>query len=475
MKSCHLSKVALVLVAAFCPVSPSWAQVDTTPPVLTGFTFSPMAVNTTTSPAAVTMTAQVTDNLSGVKYAQAWFTSPFGTQGMVFSGSLISGTDLNGTWQVQMSIPANSEPGAWTVTQLAVIDNVGNLKWYYASDLHALGFPTTLQVVTTNPDTSPPVLTGFTFSPMAVNTTTSPAAVTMTAQVTDNLSGVKYAQAWFTSPSGTQGMVFSGSLISGTDLNGTWQVQMSIPANSEPGSWTVTQLAVIDNVGNLKWYYASDLHALGFPTRLIVGGDNIPPITNATPSPGPNRYGWNNTNVTINLNATDNPGGSGVKQIQFALGGAQNTGSQTVVGSAASMAISAEGTTILSYFATDNAGNQEIAKTLTVRIDKTPPIISGLPAPGCTIWPPNHKLVQVATVTAADALSGLAPGSFKVTGTSNDPTNGQVLITGGPNQFIVQLGADKDQIYTLSATASDLAGNTITKQATCTVPHDQGK
>ena len=146
-----------------------------------------------------------------------------------------------------------------------------------------------------------------------------------------------------------------------------------------------------------------------------------------------------------------------------------------MAGNVASVTITAEGTTILSYFATDNAGNQETAKTLTVRIDKTPPVISGLPAAGCTIWPPNHKLVQVATVTATDALSGLAPGSFRVTGTSNDPTNGQIVISGGPNQFIVQLGADKDQIYTLTAMASDLAGNTATATATCTVPHDQGK
>ena len=50
-----------------------------------------------------------------------------------------------------------------------------------------------------------------------------------------------------------------------------------------------------------------------------------------------------------------------------------------------------------------------------------------------------------------------------------------IVITGGPSQFNVQLGADKDEVYTLTATASDLAGNAITKQATCTVPHDQGK
>ena len=139
-----------------------------------------------------------------------------------------------------------------------------------------------------------------------------------------------------------------------------------------------------------------------------------------------------------------------------------------------SVTISAEGITTLSYYATDNAGNREVSRTLTARIDRTPPIIAGLPAAGCTIWPPNHKLVQVATIAAKDALSGLAPGSFRVTGTSNDPANGQIVVTGGPDQFNIQLRADKGQAYTLTATASDLAGNTFTKQATCIVPHDQG-
>jgi hypothetical protein len=210
-----------------------------------------------------------------------------------------------------------------------------------------------------------------------------------------------------------------------------------------------------------------------FVSKINGTVDNIPPTTVATASPGPNSNSWNNTNVTIDLNATDNAGGSGVKQIQFALSGAENTGLQTVAGNAASVTISAEGITVLTYFATDNAGNQETAKTLTVRIDKTPPVISGLPARGCTIWPPNHKLVQVAKVIAADALSGLAPGSFKVTGTSNDPDDGKIEITGGPSQFIVQLGADKGQVYVLTATASDLAGNTVTNQTTCKVRHDQ--
>jgi hypothetical protein len=81
--------------------------------------------------------------------------------------------------------------------------------------------------------------------------------------------------------------------------------------------------------------------------------------------------------------------------------------------------INAEGSTTVTYFAIDNAGNAEIPRALTVRIDKTPPVLSGIPAVGtCTPWPPNHKMVTVATVSVSDSFSG--PASFSLTGASNE-------------------------------------------------------
>jgi hypothetical protein len=208
-----------------------------------------------------------------------------------------------------------------------------------------------------------------------------------------------------------------------------------------------------------------------------------PPVTTATASPAPNSNGWNNTNVTVTLNSADDSGGSGVKQIQYALSGAQTLDAQIVPGSAGSVTVSAEGMTTLTYFGTDNAGNAEQTKALTVQIDKTPPVVFGMPASGCTLWPPNNQMVQVATITAADTLSGLAPGSFQLTGSSNepssDPTKPDIVITpNGSGGYAVQLraarsGSGTGRIYTLQATATDLAGNTVTSTATCTVPHGQ--
>src|SRR5205085_621661 len=108
------------------------------------------------------------------------------------------------------------------------------------------------------------------FNPMAVNTTTSPATVTVTAQVTDNLSGVQSVSVQILSPSGNQGVGGGMFFVSGTDLNGTYQANLTVPAFSEPGTWTVNYVYVTDKVNNNQYYFASDLIALGFPTQLIV-------------------------------------------------------------------------------------------------------------------------------------------------------------------------------------------------------------
>jgi hypothetical protein len=115
----------------------------------------------------------------------------------------------------------------------------------------------------------------------------------------------------------------------------------------------------------------------------LTPSDTTAPTTSASPSPAANGAGWNNTNVSVNLNATDNAGGSGVKEITYSAAGAQTIASTTVSGgSVTGISITNEGTTTLSFSAKDNAGNTEATKTLVIKIDKTAPntIIDSNPA-----------------------------------------------------------------------------------------------
>ena len=116
-----------------------------------------------------------------------------------------------------------------------------------------------------------------------------------------------------------------------------------------------------------------------------------------------------------------------------------------------------------------------------MQLDKTPPSLSGMPAAGCEIWPPNNKLVNVATVAAQDGLSGLSSFNASVESSEAAAPGRPDTVTAGtglaPRIISVRatrLGDGPGRTYTLSASATDRAGNAITAVATCVVPHDQG-
>ena len=247
------------------------------------------------------------------------------------------------------------------------------------------------------------------------------------------------------------------------------------------GAW-VDVTTSVDTVNQIVCGQVSSLS----PFAIFQRDDVTPPVTTRIMSPAANASGWNNSNVVVTLNATDSgPGASGVNAIHVSLTGAQ-TGSQTVIGYAASVTVSAEGTTTLTYFAVDNAGNQETAKTLTVRIDKTAPTVTCSVGPN-VLWPPNHQMVPVtAVVTVNDAGSG--PAGFTLTsvissepdlglGDGDRPNDIQGFTIGGASGS-GQLRAERSglgsgRIYTLTYTGRDVAGNSATCAATETVPHDR--
>ena len=149
--------------------------------------------------------------------------------------------------------------------------------------------------------------------------------------------------------------------------------------------------------------------------------DTIPPTTSAAVQPAPNAKGWNNSNPTVVLTAIDNPSGSGVKQISVSLTGAQ-TGSSLVTGNSAPITITAEGSTTITYFAIDNAGNVEAAKTLTVLLDKTPPTVAATVSPVPNSSGVNTSAPVSVTFSGTDTLSGVSsctlPIQFTASGTA---------------------------------------------------------
>ncbi len=174
--------------------------------------------------------------------------------------------------------------------------------------------------------------------------------------------------------------------------------------------------------------------------------DVTAPFTVATPTPGPNANGWNNEDVVVTLDATDNTGGAGVKEIEHLISGASPAGTVVTPGSSAQETVTAEGATTLAFFARDNASpaNVEATKTLDVKIDKTPPHIATVTdvQRNASGWMRTDVLVSFP---ASDALSGLASSS--------------------PNVLVSTEGAARD----ITGTAEDNAGNQATAIVTLNI------
>jgi hypothetical protein len=144
----------------------------------------------------------------------------------------------------------------------------------------------------------------------------------------------------------------------------------------------------------------------------------------------------------VSLSARDEAGGSGVRSITFSATGAQPIIRTTVSGSTASVPITAEGITTLSYLATDQAGNQAQPQTVTVKIDETTPLVSFTGNQG------SYTVEQMVNImcTASDprAANGAAGSGIA---SSTCPTVSAPAYT-------FNLGPT-----TLTATATDVAGN----------------
>jgi len=139
------------------------------------------------------------------------------------------------------------------------------------------------------------------------------------------------------------------------------------------------------------------------------------------------------------------------------------------------------GTHIVTLNATDEAGNTGSDNVTVTVVDTTPPEITVSVAPD-SLWPPNHKYVQVeATVTAQDVCDPSPTITF-VSITSNEPDNGigdgntvnDIVIV---NDYTFEFRAERSgngvgRVYTITYQATDASGNSAQASATITVAHN---
>ncbi|MDQ4122168.1 MAG: family 10 glycosylhydrolase [Acidobacteriota bacterium] len=251
-----------------------------------------------------------------------------------------------------------------------------------------------------------------------------------------------------------------------TDGSGFWGV-----LNLAPGTYrSVVQL------GNKTFYSLPFEVIAGQVANVETAEDTTAPETAAIVTPtAPNGVnGWYTSNVTITLTATDDL--SGVTTTEYSTDGA------TWQPYTSSFVVNSEGVTTIHYRSTDQAGNTEQAKNLTVKLDKTAPKISITAKPD-RIFPPNGKMIDVQiSGSGSDAVSGLAQVSYVVTDEYGTPLSIPARsLTGNSASWTETLqvearreGEDRDgRRYLVTATITDVSGQTATATKEIVVLHDQ--
>ena len=152
---------------------------------------------------------------------------------------------------------------------------------------------------------------------------------------------------------------------------------------------------------------------------------------------------WTNTVMKVTLSASDSGiGQSGLKSLSYTVGKGSST---TTTAPSASFSITAVGKTTVSYSAEDVAGNVSTG-TMTVGIDKTPPVVT----PTLTVGSTGKTLM---TLVATDTASG--------SGVRND--NGIEYQMGGAKPWNLYAGPiDLGAAHKVNYKATDYAGNVAT-------------
>jgi sugar lactone lactonase YvrE len=200
--------------------------------------------------------------------------------------------------------------------------------------------------------------------------------------------------------------------------------------------------------------------------------DTVKPTTTIGAPPVP-ASGWYTADVPLTFTAADAAPSSGVESVSVALG----AGVPVVTsGASAALTVTAEGSTLLSAYARDLAGNQESpAQTVTIKLDKTAPTI-GASVGGGPVGALYSGPVAI-TLAASDAASGVATIRYALDGgtvqtTSSDSTLVNVSAD-GPHQLVFSAVdvaglASVDQTVSFAITSLSGPPDTATPTATGT-------
>ncbi len=189
-------------------------------------------------------------------------------------------------------------------------------------------------------------------------------SVTPATQISCN--GGTCSSSWYTGAvsvnlSGSSG----GSGVAATYYTTDGSTPTQTTADLYTGPFTVSATTTVkyfsvDSAGNVEGVNSTPIQIDGTPPTSSISCNGM----------GGCGTGWYNSAVSVGINATDNVGGSGVREIVYTTDGSDPSLSNGLVYTSP---LSVASTTTIKYRAYDIAGNAEAVNTQHIQVDSTPP------------------------------------------------------------------------------------------------------
>jgi RHS repeat-associated protein len=399
-------------------------SLDKTPPTLTFGSAVPSPNKEGWNNSDVRFSFSTADNLSGVAATSVPNPLTLNSEGAAVSGA-VTVTDVAGNSATFTSAAVKIDKTPPTLTFAVAVPPPNAAGWNNTNVSFAFTTTDSLSGVASTSIPSPLLLTteGTAVNGNVVVTDIAGNTATFTSRSVKIEKTPPTAQASASPQANAAGwnntdvtISFAGS----NSLSGIVSCSQVVTLNSEETNQSASGTCA-DNAGNVS-----------SPARVSgINIDKTPPtLAFGVANPAPNAAGWNNSDVSFSFTTADNLSGVASTSVPSPL---------TLTTEGASI----NGTITI----TDVAGNSATFTSPSVKIDKTPPMITiSSPAEGATLFTPSATISGRVT----DPLSGIAAASCNgaVVTVSQDSLNCAVSLVPQANSFVVQ--------------ATDVAGNSQT-------------
>jgi peptidoglycan/xylan/chitin deacetylase (PgdA/CDA1 family) len=215
-------------------------------------------------------------------------------------------------------------------------------------------------------------------------------------------------------------------LVDGQSVGSDTQTPFSIAwdSTSVPDGTHTIAVHALDSSGN---QVGSDSVTVTVDNSAPPPPDTTPPTSTISCNDAPCSTGTYDTAVSVTLAATDNPGGSGVREIRYTIDGSDPTASNGVVYSGS---FSITSNTTVKYRAFDNAGNAEPVNTQAIKTDRTAPTSSILC--GGNPCSSSYYTSAVPVSLAASDAGGSGVAEIRYTTDGSDPTSSNGTVYSAP-------------------------------------------